>query len=214
MKLAKRKTKDPCLKCHLHKSRCLCDLIQPVELETRLTLVIHRLELKRSSNTGRLALLALKNSEMRVRGVTGEVLEFSDLQNNNYHNLILYPSEKAMELSSEYLSHIKKPVNLIVPDGNWRQASKVCTRYEELKAIPKVKMSLKNKSTHFLRKETTPYGMATLQAIAQAFGVIEGEVVKEQLLMIYQEKLERTLEGRGLKLSDDYKRKNEDKNLL
>jgi hypothetical protein len=40
--------------------------------------------------------------------------------------------------------------------------------------------------------------MATLQAIAHALGVIEGEPVKAQLMRLYNAKLEQTLRARGL----------------
>jgi hypothetical protein len=40
--------------------------------------------------------------------------------------------------------------------------------------------------------------MATLQAIAHALGVIEGDHVKAQLLQLYRTKLARSLAGRGL----------------
>jgi len=40
--------------------------------------------------------------------------------------------------------------------------------------------------------------MATLQAIAHGLGVIEGDLVKEQLMKLYDAKVERTLIGRGL----------------
>jgi hypothetical protein len=40
--------------------------------------------------------------------------------------------------------------------------------------------------------------MATLQAIAYALGVIEGEWVRTQLMKLYQAKIERTLIGRGI----------------
>jgi len=40
--------------------------------------------------------------------------------------------------------------------------------------------------------------MATLQAIANALGVIEGDVVKAQLMKLYRTKVERALIGRGL----------------
>jgi hypothetical protein len=39
--------------------------------------------------------------------------------------------------------------------------------------------------------------MATLQAIAYALGILEGEEVKQKLLELYRHKLEQTLRGRG-----------------
>ena len=41
-----------------------------------------------------------------------------------------------------------------------------------------------------------PEGMATLQAIAYALGVIEGSSVQNELLKLYHLKLEKTLLGR------------------
>ncbi|MBI2209610.1 MAG: DTW domain-containing protein, partial [Deltaproteobacteria bacterium] len=49
---------------------CICGSIPRLDLSTRVCLIVHVNELKRSSNTGRLALRALVNSEMRVRGET------------------------------------------------------------------------------------------------------------------------------------------------
>ena len=49
-----------------------------------------------------------------------------------------------------------------------------------------------------LRAQHRQEGMATLQAIAHALGVIEGDLVKAQLMKLYHAKLEQTLIGRGL----------------
>jgi len=49
-----------------------------------------------------------------------------------------------------------------------------------------------------LRAQSRPERMATLQAIAQGLGVIEGEPVRAQLMKLYESKIERTLIGRGL----------------
>jgi hypothetical protein len=48
-----------------------------------------------------------------------------------------------------------------------------------------------------MRAETTEAGMATLEAIAHALGIIEGAEIKDELLRFYQRKLEETLKGRG-----------------
>lgn len=73
----KRKTKTPCSGCGLHPQRCLCELIPKLNLKTRLCLVIHSRELKRTTNTGQLAIQSLENSIMRVRGKEGESLDLS-----------------------------------------------------------------------------------------------------------------------------------------
>lgn len=195
----KRKTKDPCLECGLHKSLCLCHLIPTLTLKTRVCLVIHHRELKRTTNTGRLAIRSLPNSEMRVRGVKDQgPMDLSDLLTTGYRSLLFYPSDEARELTSDLVAETRLPVQLIVPDGNWRQASKVSIRHPELKSVERVKISTINSASIHLRAEHFDEGMSTLQAIALALGIIEGPPVGHQLLALYEEKLKRTLEGRGV----------------
>jgi DTW domain-containing protein YfiP len=134
---------------------------------------------------------------MRVRGDTREALDLSDLLNDDYHPLLFYPSVDAIELDAHFMKQIKKPVLLIVPDGNWRQASKVHYRHQELKDVPRVKIGTPNLAEHHLRAETTEAGMSTLQAIACAIGVIEGPEAGASLMSLYEAKLKATLIGRG-----------------
>lgn len=198
----KRKTKDPCPECFLNRQLCICDLFPQLNLQTRVCLVVHAKELKRTTNTGRLAIKSLVNSEMRVRGETKESLDLSDLLSPTYRTLLFYPSKDAVELNKELVMQDLRPIQLIVPDGNWRQASKVHYRHHELKEIPRVMIKAPNTAKFHLRTENTLEGMATLQAIAHALGVIEGDEVKKTLLGLYDAKLERTLQGRGQKDSE------------
>jgi DTW domain-containing protein YfiP len=193
----KRKTKDPCPNCFLHLNLCLCSLIPVLDLKTKISLVIHHKELKRTSNTGQLALKSLSNSSMRVRGLKDFPLDLEDLLSDEYETMLLFPFDNAEILTPDFVKGIKKKIQIIVPDGNWRQASKVNTRYKELDHIKRVKVARVGIDSYHIRTETTQDGMATLQAIAYALGAIEGEEVRDQLLKLYDEKLVRTLVGRG-----------------
>jgi len=181
----------------MHPERCLCEFIPKLDLKTRLCLVVHYRELRRTTNTGSLAVHALKNSELRVRGEDREGLDLSDLLTGPYRTLLFYPAETAEDLTPEFVAQDPRPIQLIVPDGNWRQASKVHYRHKELAEVPRVMIKAANTAKYHLRAEHRTEGMATLQAIAHAMGVIEGGEVKNKLLELYQLKLERTLEGRG-----------------
>jgi len=189
----KRKTKNPCVACGLHLQRCICAQIPKLNLRTKLSLVIHARELKRPTNTGRLAVQALTNSEMVVRGGERERVDLTHLLSADYESYVLYPEDGAVEL--ETLTP-KKPIQLIVADGNWRQAGKVNQRHPELRHLPRVKISRENSGTDHLRKEHFATGYSTLEAIALAMGVIEGEAVGEKLLALYRAKLGATLAGR------------------
>lgn len=193
----KRKTKDPCPGCFLHKNLCICDLTPKLNLRTQVLLLVHHRELKRTTNTGRLAIRSLANSEMRIRGLVDKPVDLSDISSGEYRNLLFFPSDEALELSLELVDADPRPIRLIVPDGNWRQASKVPYRHPELASVPHVKISKPNLSTHHLRAEHKAEGMATLEAIATALGIIEGQEVYSALMGFYIAKLERTLAGRA-----------------
>lgn len=183
----------------MHLDYCFCAEIVSVETRTRVSVLVHAKELKRTTNTGRLATLALTNSALHVRGLAEAPFEASSILREDEQALLFFPSEDARELSGYDFDD--RPVHLIVPDGNWRQASKVHTRHPELAAIPRVKITARNTATHFLRRETTPEGMATLQAIAEALGIIEGADTREALMKLYETKLARTMRARGVQMN-------------
>lgn len=192
-----RKTKDPCPVCYLHLQRCICALIPKLALRTRVSLVVHAKELKRTTNTGRLAVTALTNAQMFVRGQGETRLDLTPALDPKFETYVLYPSEDAVDVSTIQPS---KPVHLIVPDGNWRQASKVVIRHPELESFPRVKVTPHRISTENLRKEHFPEGLATLEAIAEALAHFEGPEVGARLKALYFAKLKATLQGRGIQL--------------
>lgn len=202
-----RKTKDPCEICFLHRERCICADIPSLQTRTRVSLVIHAKEMKRTTNTGLLAARALTNSEVFVRGAGRERLDLSSALNAGYRTLLFYPCAEAIELTpnftKESLNPDNFPVHLIVPDGNWRQASKVHYRHRELDGVQRVMVRRSAPPTRGLRAESDQDGMATLEAVAHAMALIENEEVGRALLQLYELKLMRTLAGRGAAPAND-----------
>lgn len=187
----------------------MCAALPRIELATKVCLVIHHRELTRSSNTGLLAARALVNSEVRVRGAGRETLDLKNIVTPQYRTFMLYPSRDALDLAHVLAVDDARPIQLIVPDGTWRQARKLHSRHAELNDVTRVKVNVPGDSAYQLRAQSQPGRMATLQAIAHALGVLEGAWVRDQLMKLYHAKIERTLIGRGilprnseLKLSD------------
>ncbi len=182
----------------MHASLCVCALVPRVETRTRLVLVIHRYEDRKPTNTGRLAATCLTNSEIVVRGhrpVPGAPDEAGLAFAEGTQPLLLYPAEDAVPLAD--FAGAPRPVVLVVPDGNWRQASKVRKRVAGLGAVPCVSLPAGAPTTYRLRFEPQKGGLATLEAIARAFGVLEGPAVEEALLRPFHAMVERTLWSRG-----------------
>ena len=197
------KAKRRCSVCGASLTLCMCAEVPRLDLRTKIALVIHHRELSRSSNTGLLAHQSLVNSDVHIRGESRETLDLSDLLSPNYRTLLFYPSADALELDRELVCLDSRPIQLIVPDGTWRQARKIHSRHPELRNIPRVKISAPNRGTFQLRAQSRPERMATLQAIACALRIIEGDLVAARLMKLYHARVDRTLRARGLRWISD-----------
>jgi DTW domain-containing protein len=177
----------------MHASLCICALIPRVETRTHLVLVIHRIEYRKPSNTGRLAIECLPNSEVLVRGHEAQPSPFvPDLASLP---VLLFPHEDATPI--EQFAASRRPVTLVVPDGTWRQASKMRRRVPGLLDVPCVWLPPGEPSTYRLRAEAHSHGLATIEAIARALGALEGAHVSEPLDRVFRAMVERTLWARG-----------------
>jgi len=178
----------------MRESLCICALIEPRDTRTRLLLFIHREEDRKSTNTGRLATRCLRNSRVVVRGHEGEATApFTG--EPGYQPLLLFPHPGAMSLA--HWRGSTRPIALIVPDGNWRQAAKVRNRVPGLSELPCVTLPLGEPSSYRLRLEAHPTGLATFEAVARAMGILEGEEVERALTYVFRAMVERTLWSRG-----------------
>ena len=186
-----------CARCRMHSSLCVCPLIPTLQTRTRLVLVIHRAEDRKPTNTGKLATEALPNSEVVIRGRASKPQD--DLSwAEGTRPLFLFPHEDAVPLGSIVLDD--RPITLIVPDGNWRQAAKVRNRVAGLSAVPCVSLPIGAPSVYRLRVEAHPFGMATIEAIARSLRILEGEngpAIEDALLHVFKAMVERTLWSRG-----------------
>jgi DTW domain-containing protein YfiP len=129
-----------------------------------------------------------------VRGHEARPEDSLDLHSGT-RPLLLFPHESALDLRR--LAGSKEPITLIVPDGTWRQASKVRQRVRGLDAVPCVTLPPGPPSRYRLRFEPHDGGLATIEAIARAFGILEGRYVEEALLTVFGAMVERTLWARG-----------------
>jgi DTW domain-containing protein YfiP len=92
-------------------------------------------------------------------------------------------------------------VTLIVPDGNWRQASRVRQRVGGLRDVPCVSLPAGAPSRYRLRAEAHDTGLATIEAIARALGLLEGDNgprVRDTLALVFAAMVDRTLWSRGM----------------
>lgn len=159
---------------------------------------MHWKEANRTTNTAKLATLALPNSEIRVRGDRRHPLSPEGLLTDGCQSLLLFPATDAVELSPELVTSIGRPIHLLVADGSWKQARKVATREAFLKEVPRVKLGPGAPSSYLLRQTPHREKLSTFEAIARALGVIEGPEAQLPLEALFETLIERTLWSRGL----------------
>jgi tRNA pseudouridine65 synthase len=186
-----------CDACRMQSALCLCAEIPRLELATRVVLVMHHREISRTTATGPLALRALTNGELQVHGARDAALDLSALHGQGRRVMVLFPSDDARPLTPELLAADRRPVTLVVPDGNWRQASRAARRIPGLAQAEPVALVAGAPSRYRLRREPREGGLATFEAIARALGILESAAVRAQLETLFLHMVERTLDTRG-----------------
>jgi DTW domain-containing protein len=173
---------------------CICALIPSLAPSTRLALLVHYREARKPTNTGLLAARALAGSTVGIVGDRERPLELPIVRPGE-RGVLLFPADDAVPIAD-----IKQADVLVVPDGNWRQASKLRARVPGLAELPCVFLPDAPPTTYRLRSEPRPGGLATLEAIAHALRVLEGErgpAIADALLAVMRVMVERTLASRG-----------------
>ncbi|MBT0653683.1 DTW domain-containing protein [Geobacter luticola] len=189
------KRSERCLRCRMHVTLCICPSIPRYLLATRLVLVMHHREAVKTTATGPLALEALPNSEVRIHGHRDRPLDFSDLDVPERRTLLLYPGDGVPVLSRDILD--LRPITLVVPDGNWRQASRMGRRLPGLRHAEMVRLPEGPGTEWGIRREYHPNGLATFEAIARALGIIESPAVQAGMEDLFRLMVQRTLQSRG-----------------
>ena len=176
---------------------CVCPSIPRYDLSTRIVLVMHHREWIKTTATGPLALEALPNSELRIHGHQDRPLDFSDLNVPERRTLLLFPGEDVPVLTRCLLDRDERPVTLVVPDGTWRQASRMGRRLPGLDHAEMVRLPQGAATEWGLRRENHPDGLATFEAIARALGIIESSAVQTGLEALFRLMVQRTRQSRG-----------------
>jgi DTW domain-containing protein YfiP len=132
--------------------------------------LIHPQEAKKVRNgTGRLAHLALSNSEI----FTG--LDFSThpnvqalLSDEKYNPFILYPGKTSKDISEydpEQLSKNDKIPLVFVIDGTWKAAKKMMKMSQNLHDLPQISISPKEPSRFLIKQQPNSLCLSTIEAI-------------------------------------------------
>ncbi|HEU4365929.1 MAG TPA: tRNA-uridine aminocarboxypropyltransferase [Candidatus Krumholzibacteria bacterium] len=197
MKLADFALKNDrrCPTCFMDHHLCLCESIRRFPNRTPVTIIMHRREAFKPSGTSRLASLALENCQVYLRGHVEKPLLLEELFPRPETCLFLNLSDQAQVLDEEFVAN-NSFTHLVVPDGSWRQARKMGRRESTLEKMKWVKLPPGPRSRYLLRKQPVPGGLATIEAIARALGILGDRHAQDHLDEILSLMVERTLSNR------------------
>jgi tRNA-uridine aminocarboxypropyltransferase len=183
-----------CTRCRMHERLCLCPLLPRLWTRTRVVLLAHKYETKKSTSTGLIGVQCLVNSEVVLRGEAGRPLP-PRLWQDGTEPLLLYPDGGGQPLQA--WSRSERPVTLIVLDGTWGQAARARSRIDSLRGVPAVALTSEGSSPARLRAAGRADRLCTLEALARALGVLEGPQIRRELETVLRVLVERTLWSRG-----------------
>jgi len=148
-------------------------------------IVRHHLERYRSSNSGRLAHLALPNSCLVDYGgpAAAERAGRAQLPPLDGAWLVFPEGEPTQTI-------VTPPRQLVVLDATWSQARRMFRKLDALRGLPILRLAGRALPAR-LREAPSPDRVSTIEAIAQALRLIEGEAVAAPLEALFALAVER-----------------------
>jgi len=135
---------------------------------------------------------------VRIRGEKNRPMLNTGLCRDGFRNVVLFPSEHAVPLTEEWVNSDERPVHLLIPDGNWRQAARTVKRVSALPELPHVCLAPGSPSRFRLRSHPDVSRVCTFEATARALGITDSKKTQNDLEKIFDMAVERTLWSRGI----------------
>jgi DTW domain-containing protein YfiP len=147
----------------------------------------HALEAKKTTNTARIAALALPKARIVEYGAPGRAFSVESLAAPGTWLLFPGPPDRPAG----------RPDRLVVVDGSWTQARRMLQRIPALRRLPRWSLAAPDRPRRRLRVAPAPDALSTLEAIAGALRELEGDDVGDALERLYDLMVEQILLARG-----------------
>jgi DTW domain-containing protein len=185
-----------CSRCALHEARCACALLEALPIQTPFVILQHAREAAKSSNTARWAALLLPACELRPWSGRPDAGLMKDVGRPG--DWLLFPG-----LSSPPASTLpgRRPARVLVLDGTWRQVRRMLRALPEVQRLPRLTVAPRAGGFR-LRAAPSPWCLSTLEAIAGAVDLLEGEALGTALDVRHRALVARALAARGRQLPE------------
>ena len=159
--------REVCYKCFRPLSSCYCKYVKKVDCGVKFIFLMHPKEAKKQkTGTGRLAHLCLPESEIFVGIDFTNNKQLNDLlQNPKYYPVLMYPSDNAVNASSESLAvELKDKILMpIIIDSTWFCSRKILKTSKNLMTLPRFSFMNQYKSVFTFKTEPKEYCVSTIE---------------------------------------------------
>lgn len=170
---------------------CICAKIPQIENRTRVLVLRHIHEAQKSTNTARIAALALSRTEI-LDWVPLNPPDVDAWVKGHGRVWLVWPGGSTAAAGSA------PPDALLVLDGTWRQARKILHTHTSLLHLPRLELPPPAAGTRRLREAPNAEARSTLEAIAGALTLVEAPEIGDQLEALSAVHVEQVLKARGM----------------
>lgn len=162
-----------CERCNKALAACICESIQDIDNRYFLHILQDPSEQNKAIGTARIVELSLA----RVKLSVGEVFDPLDFDLEN--SFLLFPDEKAQDLDRlQEIQQINSDSQFIILDGSWKKAYKLLMLNPFLQALPKISITVDEKTQYRIRKSPRQDGLSTVEAAYYLLSNLEENYTK------------------------------------
>lgn len=171
-----------CWRCERPQRVCVCAHIPQIETETPVLVLQHPRERHVAIGTARMASLCLPRSTLVVgTRVDDDKAVVAALSDPERPAILLWPGPGARDLATDPPGH---PVTLVVVDGTWSLAKKLVRLNPKIAALPRYALAPEAPSEYRIRREPAEGCVSTIEAMAQALGILEKSAARFGAMMV------------------------------
>ena len=160
-----------CMTCWRPQTFCVCEHLRPIELKTKIIILIHPMEAKKERlGTGRITKASLKNSEIIMGVDFTDDKKVNELINDPYYTpMVLYPGEDALNITNAKIDEVqqfrKKPPLIFVIDGTWPCAKKMMTLSKNINSLPRISFETNRMSEFLIKHQPHKLALSTIESV-------------------------------------------------
>ena len=156
--------REKCYECYRPKSSCMCEHFEHIETKTKFVVLMHPKEFKKvKNNTGHFTHKSLRNSELFVG------IDFTNHRRINeiidiYDSYILFPSDDALDISSENPKKSDKNLAIFIIDSTWACTKKMFTLSQNLNSLKHMSFTTDKTSRYEIKIQPQKRYLSTIES--------------------------------------------------